>query len=75
MSRYTDKVTSLDRFDRMICKDKRKCFAKTHGNRCNILNGKPYKDGECPFCKADKHISLINGKEVYFSDKNTQGGL
>lgn len=34
-----------------ICKDSRKCFAKSRQNRCRILSKTDYADKECPFCR------------------------
>lgn len=41
----------------MECFDERKCFAKAaykDGFYCLHLVGKPYKPGECPYCKESR---------------------
>lgn len=36
-----------------ICKDSRKCFAKSRQNRCRILSKTDYANKDCPFCKEN----------------------
>lgn len=46
------------------CFDERKCFAREDG-RCALLKHIDYKNGECPFCKAER--SVTNGKKYPYN--------